>query len=171
MTLGTHNCSMPGFSILHHLPELAQTHVHWVSDAIQPSHPQSPPSPLALKSFWTSGSFPMRRLFALNGQSIGASVLASVLPMNIQGWFSLGLTGWISLQSKRLSSLLQPQFKSIDSSVLSLLYGPTHTSIHYYWKAIALTIQTFVSKVKSVLLNTLSRFVIAFLPRSKSLWI
>ena len=165
------NCSMPGFSILHHLPELAQTHVHWVSDAIQPSHPQSPPSPLALKSFWTSGSFPMRRLFALNGQSIGASVLASVLPMNIQGWFSLGLTGWISLQSKRLSSLLQPQFKSIDSSVLSLLYGPTCTSIHDYWKAIALTIQTFVSKVISVLLNALSRFVIAFLPRSKSLWI
>ena len=98
-------------------------------------------------------------------------VSASVLPMNIQGWFSLGLTGWISLLSKGLSSLLQPQFKSINSSVLSLLYGPTRTSIHDYWKAIALTIQTFVSKVISVLLNTLSRFVIAFLPRSKSLWI
>ena len=60
-----------------------------------------------------------------------------------------------------------PQFKSINSSVLSLLYGPTLTSIHDHWKTIALTRWTFVSKVMSLLFNMLSRFVITFLPRSK----
>ena len=59
-----------------------------------------------LQSFPASGSFPMSQLFTLGGQSIGASTSASVLPANIQDWFSLGLTGWISLQSKGLSSLL-----------------------------------------------------------------
>ena len=64
-----------------------------------------------------------------------------------------------------------PQFKSINSSVLSLLYDPTLTSIHCYWKTIALTRQTFVGKVTSLLLNMLSRLVITFLPRSKCLLI
>ena len=77
----------------------------------------------------------MSQLFASGGQSIGASALASVLPMNIQGIFPLGLTGLISLQSKGLSrSSLTPQFKSIHSLALSLLYGPTLTSLHDYWK-------------------------------------
>ena len=75
-------CSMPGFPVHHQLPELAQTHVHRVSDAIQPSHPKSPSPP---PSFPASGSFPMSQLFPLGGQSIGASSSASVLPMNIQG--------------------------------------------------------------------------------------
>ena len=71
-----------------------------------------------------------------------------------------------------LESLLQPpQFESINSSVLRFLYDPTLTSVHDYWKTIALTIQTFVDKVMSLLFNTLSRFVIAFLPRSKCLLI
>ena len=79
----------------------------------------------------------------------------------------------ISLQSKGLKSLLQPpQFKSINSSALSFLYSPTLTSIHDYWKnpCLALTRQTFVGKVMSAF-NMLSRFVIAFLPRSKCLLI
>ena len=77
-----------------------------------------------LQSFPASGSFPMSQLFALGGQSIGASASASVLPMNIQGWFPLGWTGWISLQSKGLSRVFPtPQFESISSLVLSLLYG------------------------------------------------
>ena len=69
------DCSMPGFPVLRYLPEFALTHVHWVSDAIQPSHPLSPSSPLAL-NLWgqVSGSFPMSQFFALGGQSIGASV-------------------------------------------------------------------------------------------------
>ena len=79
----------------------------------------------------------------------------------------------ISLQSKGLSkkSSPAPQFKTISSSAPSLLYGPSLTSIHHYWKTIALTIQTFVSKVMSLLFNMLSRFVIAFLPSSKRLLI
>ena len=57
----------------------------------------------SLQSFPASGSFPMSQFFTLGGQSIGVSASASVLPMNIQDWFLLGLTGWISLQSKGLS--------------------------------------------------------------------
>ena len=94
----THQVSL---STLHHLPEFAQTHVHRVSDAIQPSHPLSSPFSSCLQFFTVSGSFPVSQLFASDGQSIGAST--SVLPMNIQGWFPLGLTGLISLQSKGLS--------------------------------------------------------------------
>ena len=83
---------MPGSFILHYLLEFAQIHVHWIGYAIQPSHPLSSPSPSALKSFPASGSFPMRQLFTSGGQSIGVSVSASVLPVNIQGWFALGLS-------------------------------------------------------------------------------
>ena len=80
-----------------------------------------------LQSFQASGSFPMSYLFMPSGQSTGASASASVLPMNIQGWFPLGLTGLISLQSKGHSRPFSaPQLKSITSSVLNLLYGPTH---------------------------------------------
>ena len=88
-----------------------------------------------LQSFPTSGSFLMSWLFASGGQIIGASALASVLSMNIQGWFHLRLTGWISLQSKGLSRVFSKlQFKDINSLALCLLYGPTLTSIHDYWK-------------------------------------
>ena len=78
---------------------VTQTHVHWVSDAIQPSHPLSS-LPSCLQFFPASGSFLMSWLFPLGGQSVGAS--ASALPMNIQDWFPLGLTGLIFL-SKGLS--------------------------------------------------------------------
>ena len=93
------DCSMPGFSVLHHFLEFSQTHVHWVSDAIQISSSVIPFS--CLQSFPASGSFPMSQLFASSGQSIGSS--ASAFPMNIQGWFLLGLTGLISLHFKGLS--------------------------------------------------------------------
>ena len=89
---------------------------------------------------------------------------------NIQDWFPLGLTGWISLQSKGLSES-SPQFKNITCLVLTPLYGPTLTTVHDYWKAIALTLWTIVSKVMSLLFNTLYRFVIAFFLRSKRLLI
>ena len=75
------DCSTPGFPVHHQLPELAQTHVHRVGDAIQPSHPVVPFS-FCLQSFLASGSFPMSQFFASGGQSIGISV--SVLPMNSQ---------------------------------------------------------------------------------------
>ena len=86
-----------------------------------------------LQSFPASESFPMSQLFTLGSQSIGAPASASVLPMNIQGWFPLGWTDLISLQSKMLSSPA-PQFESINSLVLSFLYSPTLTAIHDHWK-------------------------------------
>ena len=139
------DCSTPGFAVHHQLPELAQTHVHWVGDAIQSSHPVIPFSS-CLQSFPASGSFPMSQFFASGGQSIGAS--ASVLPMNIQDWFPLGLTGWISLQSKGLKSLLQHH-----SSKTSILWHSAFFIVQLSHpdmttgKTIALTRWTFVSKV------------------------
>ena len=93
------DCSMPGFPVLHHLLELAQTQVHQVGDANQPSHPLLAP---CLPAFNLSQSFSVSQLFESGGQSVGASASASVLPMNIQDWFPLGLTDLI-LQSKGLS--------------------------------------------------------------------
>ena len=102
-------------------------------------HPTIPSSAVPfssrLQSFPASGSFQMNQFFTSGGQSIGVSASTSVLPMNIQDWFPLGWTGWISLQSKGLSRVSPtPQFKSINSSALSLLHSPTLTSIHDYWK-------------------------------------
>ena len=89
-----------------------------------------------LQSFPGSGSFPMSQSFTSSSQSIGVSVSASVLPMNIQGWFPLGLTGLISLQSKGpQKSSPTPQFKSINSLMLSFPDSPILTSIHDYWKS------------------------------------
>ena len=92
------------------------------------------------QSFPASGSFPISQFFTSGGQSIGVSASASVLPMNIQDWFPLGLTGLISLQSARRElwrdsqeSSPTPQFKNINSLVLSFLYSLTLTSKHDYW--------------------------------------
>ena len=95
------DCSTPGFPVHHQLPELAQTHGHWVGDAIQPSH--LCPLLLLPSAFPASGSFQMSQFFTSGGQSIGVSASTSVLPMNTQDWLPLGWTGWISLQSKGLS--------------------------------------------------------------------
>ena len=87
------------------------------------------------QSFLESRSFPVTRLFIQGGQSIGVSASTSVLPMNIQGWFPLGLTGGSPCSPRdSQESSPTPQFKSINPSVLSLHYGPALTSIHGYWK-------------------------------------
>ena len=96
------NRSTPGLPVHHQLPGFTQTHVHRVSDAIQPSHPLSFPSPPAPNPSQHQ-SFPMSQLFAWGGQSTGVSALASLLPRKSQGWSPLGWTGWISLQSKGFS--------------------------------------------------------------------
>ena len=97
------------------------------------SHPLLPASPLAF-TLSQHQSFPMSQLFPSSGQSTGTSASASILPVNIHSWFPLRLTGLI-LQSKALSRVFPAQqFESINSLVLSLLYGPTLTSIHDYWK-------------------------------------
>ena len=124
------DCSMPGIPVLHHLPEFAQTHVHWVDDAIQPSHPLSSSTFSSCpQSIPASESFLMSRLFTSDGQSIGASASASVFSMNIQGWFPVGLTGLILL-SKGLSRV----FSSVTSLKRSVLWHSAVTSVHNYWK-------------------------------------
>ena len=122
------------------------------------------------QSFTASRSFPVSWLFSSGGQSIGASASASALPMNIQGWFPLGLTGLISFQSRDSQepspapqlkvSILQHSVFFVDQ--LSYSYMTTG-------KTIVMTVWTFVGKVVYLHFNTLSRFVIIFIPRSKCL--
>ena len=107
-----------------------------------------------------------------SGQIIGASALASVFPVNIQIDFLQDWLVWSPCSPRdSQESSPTPQFKAVSSSVLSFLNGPTLTSIHDYWKNHSLTRWTFVSKVMSLLFNMLSRFVIAFFPKSKHLLI
>ena len=125
-----------------------------------------------LQSFLASGSFQMSQLFAWGDQSIGVSVSASVLPMNIQDWFPLRWTGWISLQSKGLSRVFSNttvQKHQFFSAQLSLW---SNSHIHT-WLLVkqALARWTFVCKIMSLLFTMLSRLVITFLPRSKCLLI
>ena len=130
------DCHKPGSPVHHQLPELAQTHVHRVGDAIQQSHPFSViPFSSYLQYFPASGSFPMSQFFPLGSQSTGASASASVLPINIQDWFSLGWIGWITLRSEGLSRVFSnttDQKHKFFSA--QLLYSPTFISIDDYWK-------------------------------------
>ena len=119
------DCSTPGFAVVHHLPEFAPTHVRRVGDAIQPISSSVTPFSSCLHSFPASGSFPMSPHFASCGQSIGAS--ASVLPMNILGWFPSGRAGLISLQSKGLSGV----FSSTMIRRLNVYIGHTQRIIKY----------------------------------------
>ena len=126
------DCSMPGFPVHHQLQKFTQNHVHWVSDAITSS---VIPFSSCLQSFPYSGSFQMTMFFTSVGQSIGVTASASVLQMNIQDWFPLRWTGWISCCPRDFQeSYPTPQFKSISPSAFSFLYSPTLTSIHDYWK-------------------------------------
>ena len=130
------DCSTPGLPVHHQLPEFTQTHVYRVSDAIQPSHPLlfSFPPTFNLSQHqgffrWVSSTHQVAKVLEFQLQH------QSVLQMNIQDWFPLGWTGWISLLSKELSRVFSTsQLKSINSSVLSFLYGPTLISIYDYWK-------------------------------------
>ena len=131
------------------------------------------PFPSCAQSSPALGSFPLSWLFASGSQSIGASASVTVLLMNIQDWFPLGLIGLISLQSSRLSRV----FSSTTSWKHQFFSAhPSLWSNYHIWymttrKTIALTIQPFVSKVISLLFNWLSRFVIVFLPKSTCLLI
>ena len=131
------DCSSPGFPV-HHLLELAQTHVRWVGDTIQPSHPLSSSSPFTLPSI-----FPSIRVVS-NESALCIrwpkywSFSFSISPFNEYSglisfridWFDL-----LAVQGTLKESSPTPQFKSINSSAFSLLYGPTLTSIHDYWKS------------------------------------
>ena len=141
-----------------------------VSMSVMPSNHPILCRPLLLPSiFPASGSFQRSQLFVSGCQSTRVSASTSVLPMNTQDWFPLEWIGWISLSPRdSQESSPTPQFKSINSSLLSFLYSLTLTSIHDYWKNHNLD---FVGKVMSLLFNMLSRLVITFLPRSKCLLI
>ena len=137
--------STPGLPVHRQLPEFTQTYVHRVGDAIQPSHPLSSPSPAPNPS--QHESFPMGQLFAWGGQSTRVSTLASFLPKNTQGWSPLGWTGWISLQSKRLSRVLTPRWKaSIFQCSVFFIVQLSHPYMTT-GKTIAFTRQTFVDKL------------------------
>ena len=122
---------MPGFPVFHYLPEFAQTHVHWVSDAIQPSHPLSSPSPLALILSQNQNLF--QWVGSLHRVAKVLELQHPVLPMNIQNLFHLGMIGLIPLLSKGLSRVL-----SSTTVWTHLFFGTqpslwsTLTSIHDY---------------------------------------
>ena len=128
-SLQLHECSTPGFPFNHQFPELAQTDVHRVGDAIQPSHPLSSPSPPAFNLSQHQGLFQWISPSHQVAKVLELSASASVLPMNSQDWFSLGLRVQVTQESSPT-----PQLKNINSSALSFLYGPTLTSIHDSWK-------------------------------------
>ena len=161
------DCSTPGLYVHHQLLELAHTHVHWVKDTIHSSHPLLFPSPPAFNLSQDQGFFQRSQFFASGHQSIGVSASARVFPMNIQDWFPLGLTGLIFLQSKGLSRIFSNTTVQIISQSVFFMVQLSHPHMTI-GKTIALTIWTFVSKVISLLFK-LSRFIIAFLPRSKHL--
>ena len=129
------DCSTPGLPVHHQLQEFTQTHVYWVSDAIQSSHPLLAPSPPALNLSQHQGLFKWVSSLHQVVKILGVSASTSVLPMNIQDWFPLGWTGWISFHSKGLSRVFsnttvqKHQFFSAQFS-----YSPTLTSVHDYWK-------------------------------------
>ena len=116
-----------------------------------------------LQSFLVSASFPMSWLFTSSGQSIEASASVSVFPMNIQGWFPLGLTGLISLLSEGLSRVFfGTTVQKFNSLAFRLLYGSTLTSIHDYWKNDSFDYTNLCQQSDASPFNTLSRFVIVF---------
>ena len=156
------DCSTPGLPVHHQLLEFTQTHVHWVCDAIQPSHPLSSPSP-------PPSIFPSIRVFS------SESVLHIRWPKYWSFRFSIRPSNEYSgLISFRMDSLDLLQSKGLSRVIL--LHSPffivqlTHPYM-ITWKTIALTRWTFVGKVMSLLFNMLSRLVITFLPRSKRLLI
>ena len=128
------NCSTPGFPVLYHLLEFAQTHVHWISDVIQPSHPLFSPSPLALrlsqmKVFSNESAvhiwWPKYWSFSFNISH--SNEYSELISLRID-WFDL-----LAIQGT-LKSLLQYHNLKISSLALSLLYDPTLTFVHDYWK-------------------------------------
>ena len=123
------NHSTPGLPVHRHLPEFTQTRIHRVGDAIQPSHPLSSPSP-PVPNPSQHQSFPMSQLFAWGGQSTGVSASASFLPKKSQGWSPLEWTGWISLQSKGLSSVFSNTTVQKHQFFCAQLSSQSNSHIH-----------------------------------------
>ena len=152
------DCSTQGFPVHQQLPEVTQNHVHRVSDAIQPSHPLSSPSPPAPNPLPASGSFPMSQLFTWGGQSIGVSASSSVVPMNTQDWSPLGWTGWTSLQSRGLSRVFSNTTIQKHRFFGAQLSSQSNSHIHT-WPLGSIKSRCEKGKIKFLLA---SRFSISF---------
>ena len=166
------NCSTPGLPVHHQLPESIQTHVHWISDAIQPSHPLLSPSPLALNLSQHQGLF-NESAFCIRWPKYW-SLSFNISPSNAHPGLISFRMDWFGLLAVQgtLKSLLQHH--SSKASILQCSAFFIVQLSHPYMttgKTIALTRQTFIDKVMSLLLNMLSRLVITFLPRTKRLLI
>ena len=164
---------MPGFPVVHQLLELVQTHVHWVNDAIQPSHPLPSPSPPSLQSFPELGVFPSESVVCIRWPKYWSFSFSISLSSEYSGLISFRMD-WLDLLAVQgtLKSLLQHH--SSKASILQCSVFFIVQLSHPYMttgKTIALTRWTFVGKVMSLLFSMLSRSVIAFLPRSKCLLI
>ena len=164
------DCSTPGFPVHHQLLELAQTHVHRVSDAIQPSHPLSSPSPPAFKIF--PRVFPNESVLHIRWPKY-CSFSFSISPSNEYSGLISFRMDWLDILAIQVSLKSLLQHHSSKASILQcsafFFYNPTLTSIHNDYKTIALTKWTFFGKVMSLPFNILSRLFIAFLARSKHL--
>ena len=166
------NCSTPGLPVHHQLPELTQTHVHQVGDAIQPSHPLSSPSPPApnpsqQRVFSSESTLRMRwpKHWSFSFSIMPSKEIPGLISFRMDWWDLLAVQGTLKslLQhhSSKASILRYSAFLTVQLSHACMTTG----------KTIALTRRTFVGKVMSLLLNMLSRLVITFLPRSKCLLI
>ena len=155
------DCSTPAFPVLHHLLEFAQTHVHWVSDTIQPSHPLSPPSPAlvfpSIRVFSNESALPIRwpKFWSFSFSISPSNEYSGLISFRID-WFDLfavqgTLKRLLQHYNSEASILRYSAFFTVQLSHLFTTTG----------KTIALTIQTFVGKVMSMLFNRLSRFVIS----------
>ena len=165
------DCSMPGFPVHYQLPELAQTHAHWVGDAIQPSHPLSSPSPPALNLSQHQGLF--KRVLHIKWPK-NWSFSLSIYPSNEYSGLISFRMDWLDLFEVQgtLKSLLQHH--SSKASILQCSAFFIVQLSHSYMtigETIALTRWTFIGKVMSLLFNMLSKLIIAFLQRSKDLLI
>ena len=165
------NCSTPGLPVHHHLPKFTQTHVHQVSDAIQPSHPLSSPSPPAPNPSQHQSLFPNESTLHMRWPKYWSFSFSIIPPKEHPGLISFRMD-WLDLLSVcgTLKSLLQHH-----SSKASILQRSAFFTVQLSHpctttgKAISLHRRTFVGKVMSLLLNMLSRLVITFLPRSSVL--
>ena len=165
------NHSMPGFPVHHQLPEITQTHMHWVGDAIQPSHPLSSPSPPAPSPSQHQGFFSNESPLHMRWPKYWSFSLSISPSSEHPGLVSFGMD-WLDLLAVQgtLKSLLQHH--SSKASILPHSAFFTVQLSHPYMttgKTITLTRQTFAGKVMSLLFNMLSRLIITFLPRSKRL--
>ena len=172
-SLQPHELQQPRPPVLRYIPEFAQTHVHLISDAIQPSYPLLPPSPCAFNLSQHQGLFQWVSSLHQVAKVLELELQHQTFQWQVMVDFLYDWLVWYPCSPRdSQESSPAPQFESINSLAFSLLYSQTLTSVYMTTdKTIALTIQTFVGKMISLLFNTLFRFVIPFLPRSNCLLI